>query len=136
MQKIFDALQQAPTVSCLLSHISSIHSFIFLKLPDEARASTILHLETLSGVAKGLTRIPDGLSILESESDLNIQAEAEKIRLARDDPSATKLREVIFAAIRGVVELWSVDAGVGNVRPCFYSLFHTLNVELTMFTTL
>ena len=65
-----------------------------------------------------------------------MQAEAEKIRLARDDPRATKLREVIFAAIRGVVELWSVDAGVGNVRPCFYSLFHTLNVELTMFTTL
>lgn len=56
---------------------------------------------------------------------MSIQAEAEKIRLARDDPSATKLREVIFAAIRGVVELWSVDAGVGNVRPCFYILFYT-----------
>jgi hypothetical protein len=76
----------------------------------------------LSGVAKGLTRTFDGLLVLECESDLNVQAEAEKIRLARDDPRATKLREVIFAAIRGVVELWSVDAGVGNVRPCFYSL--------------
>ena len=80
----------------------------------------------MSGVAKGLTRTLDGLSVLESESDSNMQAEAEKIRLARDDPKATKLREVIFAAIRGVVELWSVDAGVGNVRPFFfYSLFHT-----------
>ena len=78
----------------------------------------------MSGVAKGLTRTLDGLSVLESESDLNMQAEAEKIRLARDDPRATKLREVIFAAIRGIVELWSVDAGVGNVRPCFYGLFY------------
>jgi importin-13 len=81
-------------------------------------------LETLSGIAKGLTRTLDGLSVLEGESDLNVQAEVEKIRLARDDPRATKLREVIFAAIRGVVELWSVDAGVGNVRPFFYCLFH------------
>jgi len=96
VQKIFDALQQASTVN----------------------------LVTLSGVAKGLTRTLDGLSVLENESDLNMQAEAEKIRAARDDPRATKLREVIFAAIRDVVELWSVDAGVGNVRPCFYSLFH------------
>ena len=63
------------------------------------------------------------MSVLEGESDLNVQAEAEKIGLARDDPRATKLREVIFAAIRGVVELWSVDAGVGNVRPCFYYAF-------------
>ena len=92
-------------------------------------------METLSGVAKGLTRTLDGLSVLESESDLSMQAEAEKIRLARDDLRATKLREVIFGAIRSVVELWSVDAGVGNVRPYFYSLFHALNVELTMFTT-
>ena len=79
----------------------------------------------MSGVAKGLTRTLDGLSVLEGESDFNVQAEAEKIRLARDDPRATKLREAIFAAIRGVVELWSVDAGVGNVRLCFYSLFHS-----------
>lgn len=86
---------------------------------------TILHLETLSGVAKGLTRTFDSISVLESESELNVQAQAENIRLARDDPRATKLREVIFAAIRGVVELWSIDAGVGNVRPCFYSLLHT-----------
>ena len=76
----------------------------------------------MSGVAKGLTRTLDCLSVLEGESYSNVQAEAEKIKLARDDPRATKLREVVFAAIRGVVELWSVDAGVGNVRPCFYGL--------------
>ena len=77
---------------------------------------TILHLETLSAFAKGLTCIPDGLSVLE-ESDLSIQAEAEEIRLTRDDPSAKKLREVIFAAIKG--------SRVGNVRLCFYILFNT-----------
>ena len=75
------------------------------------------------------------MSVLEGESDLNVQAEAEKIRLARDDQRATKLREVIFAAIRGVVELWSVDAGVGNVRQLFLIYSMPLNVELTMFTT-
>ena len=36
--------------------------------------------------------MPDGLSVLESESELNMQAEAEKIRMPRDDPRATKLR--------------------------------------------
>lgn len=85
----------------------------------------------MSGVAKGLTRTLDGLSVLECESDSLVQAEAEKIRLARDDPRATKLREVIFAAIRGVVELWSNDAGVGNVRPCFTVYSIPSNVELT-----
>lgn len=78
-------------------------------------------METLSGIAKGLTRTLEGLSVLEDESNLDVQVEAEKIRLARDDPRATKLREAIFAVVRGVVELWSVDAGIGNVRFCFHS---------------
>lgn len=69
------------------------------------------------------------MSVLEDESDLDVQVEAEKIKLAREDPRATKLREAIFTAVRGVVELWSVDAGVGNVRPCFYGPSHAFECD-------
>jgi len=63
---------------------------------------------------------------------LNIQAEAEKIRLARDNSNATKLREVIFAAIRGVVELWSVDAGVGNALSDLFKSITSLPPDATL----
>jgi len=113
VQKIFDALQNATTLS------------------EEARASTILHLE-MSGIAKGLTRTLEGLSVLEDESNLDVQVEAEKIRLARDDPRATKLREAIFTVVRGVVELWSVDAGVGNALSDLFKSITSLPSDATL----
>ncbi|KAF8147686.1 armadillo-type protein [Crassisporium funariophilum] len=114
VQKLFDALQSAST------------------LPDEARASTILHLETLSGIAKGLTRTLEGLVVLEDEPDPDVQAEAETIRVAREDPRAVKLREGIFAAIQGVVELWSVDAGVGHALSDLVKSITSLPSDITL----
>lgn len=71
-------------------------------------------LDTLSGVAKGLTRSTDGLLIF--DQDPENQGKIDEINLARADPRIVKLRESISAALRGVVDLWSTDATIGNVR--------------------
>jgi len=51
--------------------------------------------------------------LLEGELD---PAELEKIHQARQDIRMVKLREAVFGVIRSMVEIWSVDAGVGHVR--------------------
>jgi hypothetical protein len=85
--------------------------------PDEARLQTILQLEILSGVAKGLTHIVEGYSF---EGELE-PAELDKINLARQDMRMVKVREGVFGVVRNVVEIWSADVGVGHVRIFFFS---------------
>ncbi|KDR78193.1 hypothetical protein GALMADRAFT_65460 [Galerina marginata CBS 339.88] len=114
VQKLYEALQTAST------------------LPDEARASTILHLETLSGVAKGLTRTVEGMTILEDESDPDFQADAENVKRVREDPRAAKLRDTIFTAIRGVVDLWSSDAAVGHALSDLFKSITSLPADITL----
>lgn len=75
---------------------------------------TILHLETLSGVARGLTRTSDVL--LAYEDNPEAQFESEQIERARQDLRMITMREGIFAAIRSVVDLWSTDASISQVR--------------------
>jgi len=103
---------------CMLSHFISVPppltSFL-IQLPEDARQVTILYLETLSGVAKGLTRTTDGPTLLEDDSDTEVQVETETIKRAREDPRAIKLREGVSAVIRGVMELWSADLAIGHV---------------------
>ena len=100
-------------IPCLGYLLYSTNLNSFAQLSDEARASTILQLEILSGIAKGLTRSEDGFAIL--EDDPEVVADTTAVQLARDDPRAVKLRENIFAAIRGVVELWSLDVEISHV---------------------
>lgn len=95
------------------------------KLSDEARTIVIHHLETLSGVAKGLTRSTDGLLIL-GERDSELQAKLDEMMRAREDPRALELRESISVALRGVVDLWSTDAGISSVWLIFDSWAHLL----------
>lgn len=74
----------------------------------------ILHLETLSGISKGLTRTnEDGFG---TEDDAAAQEELEKIKKARDDLRMIKIREDIYAILRNVVDFWSTDAGISHVR--------------------
>ena len=75
----------------------------------------VLHLETLSGVAKGLTRINE--DVFGTEDDPAIQEELEKIKNARDDLRMIKVREDIYGILRTVVDFWSTDAGVSHVSP-------------------
>ncbi|KAM6501755.1 hypothetical protein JOM56_001732 [Amanita muscaria] len=53
------------------------------QLPDQARSMAVLHLETLSGVAKGLTRINE--DVFGTDDDPVVKEELEKIQNARDD---------------------------------------------------
>ena len=125
VQKLYEILQASSSVSNFeFRPFSSTDPF--LQLSDEARASTILQLEILSGIAKGLTRSDDGFSVLEDDPEVTVDTTA--VKLAREDPRAVKLRENIFVAIRSVVELWSLDAEIGHVRsfPSSYSMgLHT-----------
>lgn len=82
--------------------------------------SAILQLEILSGIAKGLTHTSD---LGSDEVDPDLQAENERIKAARDEPGAVQLREYIFTAIRGVVEVWPADAAVGQVCESTFVLF-------------
>ena len=84
-------------------------------------------LDTLSGIAKGLTRLADGILIFSDHDQEDEQTgQLELINRARDDLRMIKLREQIFGALRGVVELWSTDAEVAAVR--FFFLRHLFGV--------
>ena len=93
--------------------------------------ATIFHLETLAGIAKGLTRTVDGMILLEDETDPSYQAEACKIKQAREDARILTLRNNIFSVIKGVVELWSADAAIAQV---LFFLTHPFSMTLISFT--
>ena len=71
-------------------------------------------LETLTGVARGLTRVGDSLLALDDSPDA--QEASQAMDRARADPRVVKLREALLSAIRRTVELWSTDATVCDVR--------------------
>lgn len=85
----------------------------YIKLPDEARAVVVQQLQTIAGVARGLTRTNDSLLIFDDSP--NVQKESEQMKGARQDPRAARLRDAILDCIRKSVELWSTDATVSNV---------------------
>lgn len=80
---------------------------------DETRFIIISQLQTLSGVAKGLTRTQDSLLILDESPEE--RAEAERLQRARDDYTMVKVREDLFNTIRNIARYWSMDAGVSDV---------------------
>ncbi|KAG6828197.1 hypothetical protein H0H92_008816 [Tricholoma furcatifolium] len=100
VRKLADALQSSSSV------------------PDEAHTIIINELETLSGVAKGLTRSTDGLVIL-GERDSESQAQLEAMERAREDPRAVNLRKYISNTLEGVLSVWCTDAGISAV--CSFS---------------
>lgn len=74
---------------------------------------TIIQLQTLTGVAKGLTRTADSLFFDESPTE---QLETGRMARAREDPRMVKLRDSMFSAISTTLEYWSTDAAVSDVR--------------------
>ena len=76
----------------------------------------IIQLQTLSGVAKGLTRTADSLFFDESPTE---QLQTGRMERARADPRMVKLRDDMFSAISTTLEYWSTDAGVSDVRCAF-----------------
>lgn len=82
--------------------------------PDDARAAVVQQLQTIAGVARGLTRTSESLLIFDDSPD--IQQELESMKRAREDQRAVQLRAAIFDGIRRSIDLWSTDASVSNVR--------------------
>lgn len=79
-------------------------------MPDESRILAIVQLQTLSGVAKGLTRANDVF-------DLDDDGEEDPLIMrARQDERMVRLREQMLEAIRVIIDVWSTDAGVSDVR--------------------
>jgi hypothetical protein len=74
----------------------------------------ILHLETLSGVSKGLTRTNE--DVFGIEDDPAVQAGLEKIQKAREDLRMIKIRDDIYGILRSIVDFWSTDASISHVR--------------------
>ncbi|KAJ7725697.1 hypothetical protein B0H16DRAFT_1593986 [Mycena metata] len=97
--------------------------------PEPARLASILQLEILSGVAKGLTRTADPMSFDEDESG---GAEAEAVRAAREDPRTGALRAALFDAIAQVAELWSADAEVGQALSELFKAITALPADVTL----
>ncbi|KAF9529893.1 armadillo-type protein [Crepidotus variabilis] len=102
--------------------------------PDDARTATIFHLETLAGVAKGLTRTVEGMTLLEDETDPLYQAEAEKIKEAREDPRAIALRNNIFSIVKAIAELWSQDASISQALSDLIKAITSLPSDITLIT--
>lgn len=69
-------------------------------------------------MAKGLTRTSDFISL--DDDGPEAKEELRAVDRARNDPRTVKLREDIYAVIRNVMELWSVDAEIGLVRVFFF----------------
>lgn len=83
------------------------------QLPEEARALAVQQLQTIAGVARGLTEMNDTL-LLEESSDT--KDGAEQMRRAREDPRVIQLRDGILDTVRRSAELWCTDATVSDVR--------------------
>ncbi|THV01907.1 ARM repeat-containing protein [Dendrothele bispora CBS 962.96] len=105
-------------------------------LPAEARASAILQLETLAGVAKGLTRaggLGDGV-VLAFEEDSEDEAEVEAVEQARQDPRMINLRQSILDSVRGCVEVFGEDAGIGQALNELVKSITSLPTDATLIT--
>ena len=87
------------------------NSFHNAQLPDEIRVVITSQLQTLSGVAKGLTRTQDSLLILDESSE--DRAEAERLQRSRDDYRMVK---DLFTTVRHTAMLCSTDDGVSDAR--------------------
>ncbi|TFK48147.1 ARM repeat-containing protein [Heliocybe sulcata] len=101
-----------------------------VRLPEDARALAIQQLQTLTGVAKGLTRTNDGLVSLD-DSDEEREA-LEHMNRARADPRMVKLRDELLNAVRGTVELMSTDASVSDALSDLFKSITSLPTDATL----
>ncbi|KAG6908732.1 hypothetical protein DXG01_003577 [Tephrocybe rancida] len=128
--KLTEALQTSTSVGNLLQTQPLLNT---LQLPDEARTTIINQLETLSGVAKGLTRSTDGLIIL-GERDSEPQAQVDVMERAREDPRTVNLRRYILDTLEVVVRVWSTDAGISTALSELFKSITCLPGDTTIIT--
>ncbi|KAI0056845.1 hypothetical protein BV25DRAFT_1995352 [Artomyces pyxidatus] len=113
----------APVIARLVQALQSS-----AQLPEDARVIAIQQLQTLSGVAKGLTRATDIAGL----DDAPAIEEAERMQRAREDGRMVRLREDMLGAIRASVELWSTDAGVSDALSDLFKSITALATDATL----
>ncbi|KAK6985163.1 hypothetical protein R3P38DRAFT_3291974 [Favolaschia claudopus] len=97
--------------------------------PDAARATAILQLEVLAGIARGLTRTTEARRLDEDESG---GPEAAAVRAAREDSRLQALRQALSRAIEQVAELWSADSAVGQALSELVRAITALPADVTL----
>ncbi|EPT00042.1 hypothetical protein FOMPIDRAFT_1163505 [Fomitopsis schrenkii] len=124
-----------PPIEAILNPVvAKLHAALesSAELPDEARAITIQHLQTIAGVAKGLTRTSDSLLILDDSPES--REEHEDILRTREDPRVMKLRDGILFAIRRIVDLWTEDASISDALSELFRAITALPTDITLIT--
>ncbi|KAJ3868242.1 armadillo-type protein [Lentinula novae-zelandiae] len=128
-------LDAIPTIEVI---VGPILSRIFSVLQSQNMASAaardicVLQLETLTGIAKGLTRISafgDGLSDEEPGDDKELQS----IEAARQDPRMVQSRENILNAVRGCVDIFR-DAEIAQELNDLVKSITSLPSDATLIT--
>jgi hypothetical protein len=82
---------------------------------DTARAAINQQLQTLTGVAKGLTKANDSFLALDLDDDVETSVAAETMNRVRQDPQLIRLREELLACVREIFKSWSLDASISDV---------------------
>jgi hypothetical protein len=110
IQKLTEAVRSSSHVRDFCQVFLPVIICPISQFPDEARAVAIIQLQTVSAVAKGLTRTSDSLFVVDEQL-----GDAERVAKARGDPRIIELQQGTFSAISGALDLWSTDASVSDV---------------------
>ncbi|KAI9508978.1 ARM repeat-containing protein [Russula earlei] len=97
-------------------------------LPEEALALATQQIQTLSGVAKGLTPATDAAGFESSPA----AEEVERMQRVRDDIRMVRLREYMLHGIQGAIELWSTDAGISEALSDLFKSITALSADATL----
>ncbi|KAG7094032.1 hypothetical protein E1B28_007654 [Marasmius oreades] len=99
-------------------------------LPPNAREQIILQLETLSGIAKGLTDSTSSDTLLDDDPEVDVTCEV--LRSAREDERVVHLRQSILDAIRACVEIFGHDAGIAQAVNELVKSITSLPADMTL----
>ncbi|KAA1477613.1 ARM repeat-containing protein [Dentipellis sp. KUC8613] len=98
------------------------------QLPEEARALAIHQLQTLTGVAKGLTRSTDAFVV---DEDVAVE-ETKRMETAREDARMVRVRMELLRAVQATVELWSTDALISDALSEMFKSITALPVDASL----
>lgn len=111
--KLAEALNSASRVRSAIFLIINLFTNPSQQLPEDARNLAVLQLQSLTGVAKGLTRSSD--IWISYDGDDKLQEEVARMSRVRADSRVARLRDAIVQGINNVTSLWSTDATTADV---------------------
>ncbi|KAI0033743.1 armadillo-type protein [Vararia minispora EC-137] len=111
----------SPIVSKLFEAIQSSTQFF-----EDSRNLAVQQLQTLTGVAKGLTRTSETFDLDDAPDDSPVMESARQV------PQMIQLREQIVEAIRATIQLWSTDAYVSDAISELFKSITALPSDITL----